>query len=666
MQSQVQRTRNCPRRFLWRGFPGQSFATTVVEKEAILTSQDHVLRPMPVLDLDIKQMNMKSYIGSVIQLAHADGTPIESMLAYGHLIDAMKCNTEWILISEYNKDNIFHVHALCKNNFRTDSWRRSIGSAWNIMSVNPKWIEEFGTGATMDCLKCQKAHKPGALLEYMTKDPQWIVGNTDRILQIAYDMVNWDCGSRFRGIPEPKAPNLDIANPMIADLLSAITAHNCKTIEEVMRKEPEMVLKYLHRPGFSAVLQNCLTYAKCTKSAWKIASFAHHDCNPAAIHAVLLHQGIDVDRFDFTFYRWVTKQNGKKNTICIEGPSNTGKTSFFTGFRQICPTGEIVNGQSFNYEGLIECYAGIWDEPLCADEQAEKFKQIAGGEPCSIPVKHKKPYALNQIPIIITTNRPFWFWCPTQEAMFRNRMELYRFKYDTTVPFFCRSRSECCECCSCLFSRGGQTSSSSGTTSRMQTSEQSTQPVAAGHGAATSTMGTRPVSRGGKYLRKSATGRRRGESSTSRESGSSSSSTAGNVDRSDTSNRSGSADDRIHGTGSSNEQHVERDSRCRGINSDDNRRTTGTNREGHENIRGNITQDESVSSVVSMGTTSNIQHEMEDAVQTKKSKLDREVVTMKVPTRQNWEMYLSYLYHIYEKKPIDLTCYESLSDSDNE
>ncbi|QMI57833.1 nonstructural protein 1 [Chestnut teal chaphamaparvovirus 2] len=666
MQSQVQRTRDCPRRYLWRGFPGQSFATTVVEKEAILTSQNHVLRPMPVLDLDIKQMNMKSYIGSVIQLAHNDGTVIESMLAYGHLIDAMKCNTEWIIIAEYNKDNVFHVHALCKNNFRTDSWRRSIGSAWNIMSVNPKWIEEFGTGATMDCLKCQKAHKPGALLEYMTKAPVWIVGNTDRILQIAYDMVNWDMGSRFRGLPEPKAaPDLDKANPMIADLLGAITAHNCKTVEEVMRKEPEMVLKYLHRPGFSAILQNCLTYAKCTKSAWKITSFAHHDCNPAAIHAVLLHQGIDVDRFDLTFYRWVTKQNGKKNTICIEGPSNTGKTSFFTGFRQICPTGEIVNGQSFNYEGLIDCYAGVWDEPLCADEQAEKFKQIAGGEPCSIPVKHKKPYALNQIPIIITTNRPFWFWCPTQEMMFRNRFEIYKFKFNATDRFYPRSCSRSCECCYCLVSSGRTISTSSSTTSGMQGKEQSTQSMAAGDGSSTSAMGSGPVRTGGKYTRKSATGRKWREGSTSRESGSSSSTTISNIGGSDTEYGSSDPNLGIHSTRTRDEQHVGRSDRCSGSHGHDYCKPTRTDRSGNAGSGRDSEQSKNVPTMVSVGGSGNTQSEMEDAIQTKKPRLVGEMGTMKVPTRQNWEMYLSYLYHIYEKKPIDLTCYESLSDEDD-
>lgn len=269
--------------------------------------------------------------------------------------------------------------------------------------------------------------------------------------------------------------------------------------------------------------------------------------------------------------------------------------------------------------------------------------------------------------MVITTNRPFWFWCPTQEAMFRNRFELFRFKFDATMPFFCRSRSDCCECRSCLFSRGGEISSSSGTTSRMQTGEQPTQSVAAGHGATASTVGARSMSGTGKYLRKSATGRRRRESSASREPRSSSSTTVSNVDRSDTSYGSSSADDRVHGTGSSYEQHVGRDDRSGGSDRDDNRRATRTDRSGHENIGGNTAQDKNIRDVVPMGATISVQHEMEDAVQAKKSRVDRPLVTMKVPTRQNWESYLSYLYHIYEKEPkIDLTCYESLSDPDDE
>nr|QTE03798.1 MAG: nonstructural protein 1 [Cygnus atratus Chaphamaparvovirus] len=667
MSSEVQRSRSCPRRRLWRGIPGQSFATTVAEEAQVLEDKEHVLRPMPIIEMEIKQMNMKSYIGTVLQLADGDGNIIEDAIAYCHLIDAMKCNTEWIVISEHNKDGIFHVHGLVKNNFRTDSWRRSIQSAWNIMSVNPQWINKFGTGCTMDCLKCQKAHKPGALMEYMTKDPVWICGNTDRILQLSYDMVMWDMGARFAAEPEPKPINLDAANPMISELLGAITMKNCKSLEDLMRAEPDLVVKYLHRPGFQAVVQNCLTYAKCTKANWKLSVFQNSPCDPSTIHAFLLHQGVDIDRWDLTFYRWITKQNGKKNTICIEGPSNTGKTSLFIGLKQICPCGEIVNAQNFNYEGLYEQYWGVWDEPLCADEQAEKFKQIAGGEPCAIPIKHKKPVQLPQMPILITTNRPFWFWCPTQEAMFRNRFELFYFKFDATASFFPRSRSTSCECEPCLYSSQRQASVSRSTTGRLPRRKQSKKPMAPRHDTTTNVMGSGSMRQGGKCTAKSPRGSGRGESSTSGQLRISCSTTISSVGRSDTSDRSSNTNVGICSTSSRDEKYVDRHDECRGIHSDDNRRSPISNRRGDVNPGGDPTPSTSSTSMVSLGTATSTQSEMEDEIQSKKSRLARPVAAMRVPTKHDWQNYLSFLYHIFEKKPMDLTCYESsLSDTEDE
>nr|QKE54877.1 MAG: nonstructural protein [Parvoviridae sp.] len=665
MQSQVSSSRGCARRYLWRGIPRQSFTTTVAEKET-LVEKEHVLRPMPIVEAECKLLNMKTFIGCIVQLANGEGDVIDDILAYAHLIDAMGANTEWILVAETNKDGIFHVHVLGKCNFRTDSYRRSMQSAWNVLATNPSFIERYGNGCTMDCLKCQKAHRTAALFEYMCKAPNWFVSNSDRLLQMAYDLTTWDCGARFRDQKEEKGPQLDQANPMVQDILAAILQYNCQSIEELMRAAPEMVVKYLHRPGFSGIAQNCLTYSKCTKAAWKLSNYAQQPCDPSMIHQFLLHQGIDIDRWDLTFYRWVTKQNGKKNTICIEGPSNTGKTSFWQGFRQNVASGDCVNGQSFNWEGLLDCYAGFWDEPLCADEHAEKFKQIAGGEPCTVPVKHKKPALLKQIPMVITTNRPFWYWCPSQEPMFRNRMEFYWFNFDATGDFFCRTRSECCECRPCLFSRGSQVGASSSTIGRLQRSKQSTQSVVTRHTTEECDVGSRPVRAGGKRTAKSAEGSRGGKRSASSTIGSSSSTTVSHGHGSGSGN--GSSDPRtgMDSGRSRGEQSMGRTDRTGGSDRDDNRTDGGTDRRGDGGSRIDTRNDPSISSMVSMGGTGSDKSQMETEIQTQKPIMVRQVDPMRIPTRQDWAMYFSYLYAIYEKKPIDLTCYESLSGSDDD
>ena len=79
---------------------------------------------------------------------------------------------------------------------------------------------------------------------------------------MSYDIELWDLGSRFKSPANDQTVSVDNANPMIQELLECIMQHNCKTFEDVVKKGADVVLKYLHRPGFSSVVQNCLVYAK--------------------------------------------------------------------------------------------------------------------------------------------------------------------------------------------------------------------------------------------------------------------------------------------------------------------------------------------------------------------------------------------------------------------
>nr|WPV87708.1 nonstructural protein 1 NS1 [Chaphamaparvovirus anseriform 8] len=673
MQREMARSGNCYGRWIWRIIPGASI-TTILEEEEAVVQNDHVARPIPVIETEEKLWKMRTYIGAVLQMSNGDGEIITDKMLYGALLNSMACNGNWCCIGERNKDGIFHVHALLLTSVRTDAWRRTATTMWKRICTDAAAIQRWGDGLTMDCIKCQKAHSPAALMQYMCKNPEWVLSSTDTFLQMAYDIWIWDLAARFR---EPKdKPNTDDANPMIKEILDCVMEHGCKTYEDVMKAEPTMIVKHLHKPGLQNVVQSCLIYAKAVGKQWDIANYASFPSNPAGIHCVILTQGISPDLFDSILYQWIAKKHPKRNTLYIIGPSNSGKTSTFRGLGQICPGGEIVNQNNFQFEGLQDVYWGRWDEPLLAPEQAEKFKQISGGEETFIPIKFKRPYCLKRTPILVTTNFPLWRWCENQEAMLRNRMFELEFKYDVSDGRFNPRTSESnCKCTYCKIARHGETDSCIPTTSRVHREEQSiqsTESVDAGNAC------SEPNASSGSMCR-SETGSRGinesissgGEQSSNIRTRGSTCTTTSNSGRSDTEHRSSDRTERICSTIARYAEQLESSECSRRMERMDEGmggKGRGRNTRGHgrRSIVANVPSGTMVSMV---DTRSKEITEMETKIPSKKRCLDGPMETMIVPTKEHWQQYLSYLYHKYVTDPksgIDLKCYESpLSDSDS-
>lgn len=614
-------------------------------------------------------MNMRAYIGGVLMITDGDGDVIENPVVYANILHNMSCNDEWIIIGERNKDRIFHVHTIARCNVRVDSYKRTLMTCWRHVQTSTAFIDMYGS-STLDMIKGQKAHKVSALLQYMCKAPEWIASSSERLLQYTYDVINWDLCARFRGEPEPK-PDIDKANPMIQEILQCIMEHSCKTVEEVMRKGSDIVVKHLHKAGLNSIIQNCLTYAKCTGQQWSLRTYGSYNPDPSGIHGCLLTQGIICGEFDHVFWLWITKRHAKRNTIHVLGPSNTGKSSFIAGLGKCCPGGEVVNGNSFNFEGLVEQYWGKWEEPLCSLEMVEKFKQIAEGMETAIPIKFKKPYMLPRTPIWITTNNVIWTWCRNAEAPLRNRMWFYEFNYDMSDGIFNpRATEPSCECRYCEISRGGTPRASSSTASGVPRTKQSTQKQLASRvNIPECTVGSGSMqSTGGGSTAAITTGISGGESSSNTATGSSTSTTISDIHGSDTKYGSSNTDERICSTGTGSTITMGTSSTTGCIRSSDGGiRGRGATGRGH--VRRASSTDEILSPMVSVGGARSKKPKMEIQIQTEKQQLGGKMATLKVPDRDAWIGYLAYLYRTYEAKITpgnpDLHAYEELN-SDSE
>uniref|UniRef100_A0AAU7P154 Nonstructural protein 1 n=1 Tax=Hamaparvovirinae sp. TaxID=2809447 RepID=A0AAU7P154_9VIRU len=474
MQNPMERSRRALigcRRFTWNGK-----AVTMEKKEDVQLDRQQTIHQLHVMNAQTWQAGVLS-----IGFPNGGGQPVNDPRPYAICLANIKSVKAWLLCGENNQEGIFHVHAMALTLQRSDAFRRSIEREWfnNRMQIMDDCIED--PDPILDVLKMQKCHKPESLIAYMCKDPLWICTSDDHYTNIMSAVWMYDMGERFRIKQQEKLAreqaNDGNVNKIVSDVLNVIYDHSCKTLEDCMKSAPDVMSQYLHRAGFSSIINNCLTFVQATASGWSLNRIAcKHESNPSAIHKCLLHQGLNVTAFDVIFFKWITKALPKHNTLVLWGPSNTGKSAFISGFKQCVQWGEIVNSNTFAFEGLIGNGFGIWEEPLISPELAEKAKQIFEGMECSIPVKFKKPAKLHRTPILMTTNHAPWRFCTHEEEMFKNRMFIFEWNYDTSSGILTyRNSSESCSCSSCKGSRGSETDNDIQPTSGVQGTEQSIQ-----------------------------------------------------------------------------------------------------------------------------------------------------------------------------------------------
>lgn len=438
-----------------------------------------------------KALNMQTWYGMVIVVGRGDGTLIEleTPRCIAFLFSTLKSIQDFAIVGERNSDGILHLHCLVKTLVRSDSLQRSLRDRWMMARVTGmEDIED--PDPTLEICKCQKAHRPGALMAYMVKDPLWVCAFQEKTLQYVTSMWYHNQGQKYLEKEEEKNRRkqtlpqevLQGGHAVTRDVLNIIYKYNCLSAEDIFKYQPEVVVQHLHKPGFINIIKNCLQFVESTRGDWSMAKNSEKfPPNPAAIHKCFLHQGLDVEETDYIFYMWITQIHTKKNTIVLQGPSNTGKSAFIRGLKGVMSCGEIVNGQVFQFEGLVNKKLGVWEEPLISAEAAEKTKQVLEGMPTAIPVKYKKPHQLPRIPIIITTNHNLWRYCNAEELAFRNRCWILSWEHPSDPPtFYPRSSCSSCQCSSCQRSSSSQVATDLRTVSSLPGSHQPIQPVGRG------------------------------------------------------------------------------------------------------------------------------------------------------------------------------------------
>jgi phage/plasmid-associated DNA primase len=160
---------------------------------------------------------------------------------------------------------------------------------------------------------------------------------------------------------------------------------------------------------------------------------------------LMTYNGYSEARFETflkTLFSVVQQRAGKKNTFCIIGRSNSGKTSLMLSFVKKFfghdyGTPSNNPNTSFMFNDCTNKRIIFADEAMVHEKNYEDWKKIMGGQTCRTEVKYKEAIDIQPTPVIYVSNSEIWKNLPVERDAFKNR--IYHFTMNTPIP----NSSEC-------------------------------------------------------------------------------------------------------------------------------------------------------------------------------------------------------------------------------
>lgn len=336
----------------------------------------------------------------------------------------------YIIIAELSDKNVYHWHMIWFTSRRTDNVKRSL----------LKILSDF-----MVSVSCQQTKSFKNLFKYILKDPKVIAVRNDQNLWYIALMQQ-----RENRSAEPQETET-FPTQMVKDFVEVMRKHQKYTLEEMLNFAPDVMRKYLHKPNIESIISNCKLYLLKPNDIEiilkRIVDQVDEEIDPSffLINSYLKYQGINPIDFIVDFWKVITHKEKKKNTLVLQGPSNTGKTAFIRPLLDLFNWGEVQNGGTFMFQNCINKELLIWEEPLIGSDFVEICKRVFEGMTTQVSVKYKPAQTLYRTPLIITTNKDLWHYTSGDELPLKNRI----FHYTFSLPgseFPGWLRSNCGEC----------------------------------------------------------------------------------------------------------------------------------------------------------------------------------------------------------------------------
>nr|WAX26092.1 MAG: nonstructural protein [Army ant associated chapparvovirus 8] len=346
--------------------------------------------------------------------------PVTTVDIYDKLIE--RIDEPFVLVCEKSDEGVIHWHMIWFTSKRSDNAKRLL----------QKYLMKFNIS-----ISCQQTRSTKHLLRYILKNPITVAIGLDEALK-KYTM-------KILGEePVQKEKETDLfPNQMVRDFINVMKDTRRYTFEELVLVRPDIMQKYLHKPNIEAIINNCKLYLlkpkRITETMLRLTlDIVVTDLFP--LWFTLRYHDINAREFILDFWNVLFLTSDKHNVLCLQGPSNSGKTYFIRPLANIFNYGEVVTGGTFMFQNCINTEMIIWEEPLIGSDYAELCKRVFEGMTTQVNVKFKPPQTLYRTPVIMTTNKDVWHYCDSDESAFRNRMFHYNFTKDMPIGRCSRSK----------------------------------------------------------------------------------------------------------------------------------------------------------------------------------------------------------------------------------
>jgi len=145
-------------------------------------------------------------------------------------------------------------------------------------------------------------------------------------------------------------------------------------------------------------------------------------------HVFCKQQNISIEELLASFVLVYDKTIHKRNTLCIIGKSNAGKSLIVNAILRPFSKAFITrsgDATQFHLQNLLNKTIGIFEEPKISPTTVDDFKLLLGGEEMEISVKNQDHELLPRIPIFITTNNVLTQWVGQQDATALDNRVIY-------------------------------------------------------------------------------------------------------------------------------------------------------------------------------------------------------------------------------------------------
>nr|WAX26084.1 MAG: nonstructural protein [Army ant associated chapparvovirus 5] len=343
----------------------------------------------------------------------------------------------FVLVLEVSKEGVWHWHMIWFTSRRCDNAKRTLLNVLKDLRIS---------------ISTQQTKSFKHLLKYILKEPRFVFTHKDAQL---LRLVGYILNNERESVDESKV--IDFPNVIVKDIIAAMKHTNKYTFEELLNYAPEVMSKYLHKPNIEAIINNCKLFLlrpnDISVTYERILNSKRPETNFFIIWAFLDFQGINPMDFLLDLAAVMFHIPEKKNTIVIQGKSNTGKTTFIRHLLNLFNWGEIQSSGQFMFQNCINKELMIWEEPLIGSDFVENCKRVFEGMNTQVSVKYRAAQTLYRTPIIITTNKDLWHYCTQDEVALRNRVFLYffnrtasEFSYEWLDDNYERNRTNYREC----------------------------------------------------------------------------------------------------------------------------------------------------------------------------------------------------------------------------